>query len=148
LRDRVWRVLSGNNLPEDDYRRLAALAGAEAGVVLERSRGDFTTLLANCAVSVSQAGYNTLLEVVRAGARAVVVPFARGRETEQTLRAHCFAGRGLLEVVDEDALTPEALAAAIDRAVRMPRPGSDAIQLEGALASARLLATLARARGA
>jgi predicted glycosyltransferase len=147
LRDRSWRVLAGYNLSEDEFRRIGGLAAADRGVVLERSRADFTTLLANCALSVSQAGYNTLMETVQAGARAVVVPFARG-ETEQTLRARCFAERGLLEMVEEEALSPQALAAAIDRATRLSKPAPGAIELDGARRSAVLLAELAQERRA
>jgi predicted glycosyltransferase len=140
LRERTWRILAGNNLPEADFRRLAQSAAAAPGVVLERSRADFTALLANCALSVSQAGYNTLLETVQARARAVVVPFSGGHETEQALRARRFAERGLLEVVDEGALGPAALAAAIDRAARKSRPAPGAIDLDGARKSAALVA--------
>ena len=140
LRARTWRVLAGNNLPASAFQRLAGLAGGERGLVLERARPDFTTLLSNCALSVSQAGYNTLMETVRAGARAVVVPFAGGNETEQTLRARCFAERGLLQMVEEGALTPSTLAAAVDRAARKPRPLPGAIDLDGARKSAALIA--------
>jgi predicted glycosyltransferase len=145
LRDRTWRVLAGNNLPDEDFRRIGALASAQPGVIFERSRADFTTLLANCALSVSQAGYNTLMETVQARAPAVVVPFARG-ETEQTLRARCFAARGLLEMVEEESLTPQTLAAAIDRAARRPAPAAGAIDLDGARKSAALIAQLAQER--
>jgi predicted glycosyltransferase len=138
-------VLAGDNLPEADYRRLQALAAADGGIVFERSRGDFTALLANCALSISQAGYNTLLETVQAGARAVVVPFARGNETEQTLRAGSFAARGAVEMVEEAALTPQALAAAMARAMVRPKAGG-AIDLDGARRSAALLAELAAGR--
>jgi predicted glycosyltransferase len=140
LRARTWRVLAGNNLPQRDFQRLARLAGRERGVEMERARADFTTLLSNCELSVSQAGYNTLMETIRAGARAVVVPFAGGNETEQTLRARSFAARGLLEMVAEGALTPQVLAAAIDRAVSKPRPLPGAIDLDGARKSAALVA--------
>ena len=143
LRDRTWRVLAGNNLPEGEFRALARLATQGAGIELERSRRDFTTLLANCALSVSQSGYNTLMEIIRAGARAVVVPFAGGHETEQSLRARCFAERGLLHLVEEGALAPASLAAAIDRAARNPRPPHEAINLDGAQRSAALIARLA-----
>lgn len=142
LRDRTWRVLAGNNLPHKELQKLARLAAGEVGIELERSRPDFTTLLSNCALSISQAGYNTLMETIRAGARAVVVPFAGGHETEQTLRARCFGERGLLELVEESALAPETLAAAIDRAVRKPRPSPGAINLDGAQCSAALIAKL------
>jgi predicted glycosyltransferase len=147
LRAHRWRVLGGDNLPEDDRRRLSDLAAAVGGIVFERSRADFTTLLANCALSISQAGYNTLLETVQANARAVVVPFARGNETEQTLRARAFAARGAVEMVEEPELTPQALAAAMERAMKRPAPVG-AIDLDGARRSAALLAELAAERAA
>ena len=145
LRSRIWRVLAGNNLPQRDYRKLARLAAAEPGIELERSRADFATLLANCELAISQAGYNTLIETIGAGARAVLVPFSGGHETEQTLRARCFAERGVLVLVEENALAPETLAAAVDRAARKPRPPPGAVNLDGARRSAALLAQLAMA---
>ena len=148
LRDRTWRLLAGANLPEVDFRRLGVLAARDGAIVLERARADFTTLLANCALSVSQAGYNTLLETVRAGARAVAVPFSGGHETEQAQRARCFAERGLLEVVDEAELSPQVLAAAIERAARRGQPAPGAVDLDGARRSAALLAALVAERPA
>ena len=144
LRDRRWRVLAGNNLPDGDFQKLVELAAGEGGIELERSRPDFTSLLENCALSISQAGYNTLMETIRAGARAVVVPFAGGHETEQSLRARCFAERGLLEVVEESALAPQTLAAAIDRAARKPKALPRNVNLEGAQRGAASIAQLAR----
>ena len=148
LREHKWRLLAGNNLPDGDFRSLARLASGDAGIEVERSRPDFTTLLANCELSVSQAGYNTLMEVVQARARCVAVPFAGGHETEQTLRARCFAERGLLELVEEGDLNPRALAAAIDRAARKPRPAPGALNLDGARRGAALIASLAAGGGA
>lgn len=143
LRDRSWRVLAGDNLPDAEFRALADLAAGGIGIELERSRPDFTTLLANCALSVSQAGYNTLMEIVSAGARAVVVPFTGGHETEQALRGRCFAARGLLELVEESVLAPETLAAAIDVAAGKPRPSPGSIDLDGARRSAASILRLA-----
>jgi predicted glycosyltransferase len=96
-------------------------------------------LLANCAVSVSQAGYNTVMEILAARARAVVVPFAGGAETEQMLRASALAQRGYIHVVAESDLGPQTLAAAIDRAAFGPPPPVAALDLDGAAASARIL---------
>ena len=148
LKERIWRVLAGNNLPEPAFRKLAGLAARADGVLLERSRPDFTALLANCTLSISQAGYNTLLETVQAGVRAVVVPFAGGAEIEQSLRARCFAERGLLELLEESALAPRTLAAAVDRAMAKPAPARGGIDLDGARRSASLIARWASQRAA
>jgi len=135
LRDRTWRVLAG--ISAENFDALQARAGR--GVIVERFRNDFTLRLRNCVLSVSQGGYNTVLETLQARARAVVVPFGGVAESEQTLRANLLAKRGLLDVVEEAALTPAALAAAIDRAAARPRPAPGAIDLDGARRSAGLL---------
>lgn len=118
--DAHWRLIAGVNLPEEEFRALSAQAGAGV-VAVERHRADFQTLLRNCRISVSQAGYNTVMELLQAGTRAVVVPFAEGGETEQALRARLLAERGLLTVVEPETLTPESLAAGIDAALRAPK---------------------------
>jgi predicted glycosyltransferase len=49
------------------------------------------------------------------------------------------AGRGLVQVVEEDALAPQALAAAIERVLAAPRPAPGAVDLDGARKSAELV---------
>jgi predicted glycosyltransferase len=144
---RTWRVLTGANIAPGEFDSLARLAREEAsgGIVLERFRPDFAALLAGCALSISQAGYNTLLEVLAAGARAVVAPFSGGGETEQSLRARLLAERGLLELLPESELAPESLAAAVERAASRGRPARGALDLAGAERSAALVAAWAGA---
>src|SRR5262249_3088105 len=137
LRGSTWRLFAGINCSDADFRELGRLA--KAGIVIERSRADFQELLASCALSVSQAGYNTVAETLQARVRSVLVPFAAGGETEQTLRAELLAARGAATIVPEAALTPEALAHAINRAARAPRPAADLVDLRGAQRSAELL---------
>lgn len=142
LAQRSWRLLAGVNAAPAVLERLARLAGesGEGRVAVERSRADFTTLLRNCSLSVSQVGYNTIMEILDAGARAVVVPFAAGAETEQTLRARLLAERGRVELVEEAALAPDTLAAAVDRVARQARPARGGVDLAGAERSAELIA--------
>ncbi|MGD9615573.1 MAG: glycosyltransferase family protein [Alphaproteobacteria bacterium] len=134
-----WRLITGKNLPECDVAALRARA--PFGVTVERFRDDFATLLRFCRVSVSQAGYNTVLDLLMARARAVLVPFAAGRETEQPLRAERLAALGAAELVRESELSPATLEAAIERAVSRPPP-SLAIDTGGAARSARLIAAM------
>jgi hypothetical protein len=88
-------------------------------VVLERFRDDFPSLLQGAALSVSQAGYNTVLDVVASGVRAVVVPY-EGSGDEQPLRARILAERGLFQVVPEAELSPGRLAEAMQEALAKP----------------------------
>jgi predicted glycosyltransferase len=115
----------GHNLPQERFVRLQGMA--DANTVVERARPDFTTLLANAELSISQGGYNTVMETIKFGHRAVVVPYAGGLETEQTLRAALLAERGLIHIVDETNLSAETLRQAIARA--LAAPAIDARQL-------------------
>jgi predicted glycosyltransferase len=137
LRGATWRVMAGINCSDADYRALER--HAIPGIALERSREDFTMLLANCALSISQAGYNTVAEALQARVRAVLVPFAAAGESEQTLRAQLLAARGAAVVLEESAMTVENLAEAVNRAARSPRPSADLVDLDGARRSAELL---------
>ena len=139
LRGSTWRLLAGINCSDADFRELGRLA--KPGIALERSRADFQQLLASCALSVSQAGYNTVAETLQARVRAVLVPFAAGGETEQSLRAEILAARGAAVVLPEASLTPAALAHAVNRAARASRPAADLVDLNGAQRSAELLAS-------
>lgn len=136
-----WRLLTGPNLPEVEFQALAS--ALPEGVLLERYRPDFPQILRRCRVSVSQGGYNTVLDVLAARAAAVIVPFATERETEQSLRAQHLAARGAVEVVAADELSPERLALAIDRAISA-RPATVAIDTGGARQTAELIANMIR----
>jgi predicted glycosyltransferase len=111
---------------------------------VERNRADFSALLSRCTVSISQAGYNTLLDVVLARARAVVVPFTDGRHTEQPTRARLFEQRGLVRRVEAAGLTPETLARAVDAAAQSARPPPGALDVNGAERTAELVLAVCR----
>ncbi|MGR3984603.1 MAG: glycosyl transferase family 28 [Gammaproteobacteria bacterium] len=151
LRRRVWRLLVGGNAPDGELRALREQAGRDsgnpgaAGIIIERSRPDFHALLRCCAVSVSQAGYNTVLDLVAAGCRAVLAPFARGGETEQTHRAETFARLGRAVMLPEPDLTPARLAAAIDRAAELDISSCRPLKMDGARESVKFIERRANA---
>jgi predicted glycosyltransferase len=143
MADLKWRLLTGPNLSEVEFGALAS--NLPESVVLERFRPEFPRMLRHCRISISQAGYNTVLDILEARAPAVVVPFAAQRETEQSLRAERLASRGALELVRESELSPERLADAIDRALNR-KPKAVAIDTGGAPRTAAVVAKMIRTR--
>ena len=81
--------------------------------MVERNRSDFRAVLKASTVSLSQAGYNTLVDVLRTGVASVLVPYAKDGEEEQTLRAKKFAAFGRAIVLEEDSLDPTSMLAAV-----------------------------------
>jgi predicted glycosyltransferase len=140
---RRWRLLIGRGMAETEFARLGQ--AAPANVTLEWARPDFPALLAGCALSISQAGYNTVLDLVAAGRPAFVVPFDEGGETEQAIRAEAMARAGLarcLRLAGDAALTPAMLAGAVESALDAGRPDAASIDRDGAGAVAGIVARL------
>ena len=135
---------AGPNIPNAGLARLLAIAGPKA--IVERSRADFAALLAHAYVSISQAGYNTTLDVMASGARPVVVPFTGNGETEQRARGERLRAFDLAVVVDDRTLTPEGLAAAVDLAGTRTSFGRFDFASDGAARSAALVEALLDAR--
>jgi predicted glycosyltransferase len=141
LADRTWRLLVGPNMPAAERAEIEAARGER--LIVEPVRADFPCLLHNATLSISQAGYNTVIETIRHADRAVLVPFGTARETEQVDRAQALAERGMVAVVPPGTLSPQALAAAIAQALAGPSiRGFPAIDTSGGAATARVLAQM------
>lgn len=130
-----WRLITGPNLPPDEREALVPAAGIE----IETLRPDYREVLSRAAVSVSQAGYNTVMDILVTGVRSVLVPFAAGDETEQSLRACLLAKNKRVQVLPESDLSAETLAAAIDVAADMVVEPPENIALSGAAETASVI---------
>ena len=113
------RVRAGPAVPAPDLGKLQALAGPR--VVVERNRSDFRARLAACACSVSQAGYNTVVDLLKTGAPSVLIPFDAAGETEQMRRARRLEALDRAVVLPEASLTAQRLDEAIAAAQALPR---------------------------
>ncbi|QOL81415.1 glycosyltransferase family protein [Pseudooceanicola spongiae] len=136
-----WCVITGPNLPQADFDRFSAQAPAHVSLV--RFRTDFPNLLVNATLSVSQAGYNTVGDILQAGCRALLIPFSIGGETEQSDRAERLQKLGRANVLSDADLTGPGMAQAIRQSLALP-PVTEAPQLStgGAARTAEILRAL------
>lgn len=130
--DAPWTLVTGP---------LAAAPHLVDGVTMVRSLPDFRARLANAALSISQAGYNTLIETVKARTPAIVVPFETDREQEQVTRARAFVDLGLVRMLRSNALEPSALARLIDATVGSVPPTAK-IDFDGGRGTVRAINTV------
>ncbi len=143
LPQRSFHLLIGRGVAEADVVDLRQSAPDNARV--EWARPDFPALLAGCALSISQAGYNTVLDLLQAGRPALLVPFDAGNETEQALRAAALARAGLARIATV-AEGPQALAAAIEAALAQGAPPTAKVDLDGANGTVAAIAKLLAGR--
>jgi predicted glycosyltransferase len=99
---------------------------------------DLGAELSQAAASVSQCGYNTALELLRARVPALVVPYATAEEDEQQRRARRLALLGAVRVLDPERLAPATLAAELERLLEF-EPARPRLDLDGARRTCELL---------
>jgi len=133
--DAIWDIVAGPHFPSDQFDLLRGQL--PDSVILHRFLPDFRERMARAAVSVSQAGYNTLMDVLATRTPAVMVPFAEGGESEQTERAEVLAYEGVISLLDLDGLSAQSLAKQIDNA---RQPSGIKIALDGAKRTASIIA--------
>jgi len=132
-----WLIVTGPNLPEDAISRLQVNLSGKVEIV--RYRPDLAVLLRQAKVSVSQAGYNTVADVLSAKCAGVLVPFATGGEQEQTIRATRLEEAGLAICLPQKNLTASRLAFAVDAACKLDRNDAVDMKLDGAETTAAIL---------
>lgn len=129
-----WRLIAADHAEAEVLQRCRP-----DGVIVDRQRADFRDLLGNSLLSVSQAGYNTVVEMLAYGKRMVLVPFEDAGENEQRTRAERLAARGLAHVLEEGGPTPEALAEAVELALSQSEHAWPRVDIDGARRSAELI---------
>ncbi len=144
LAGHVWHFLTGPNIGAEDFKSLASHASERT--VVERFCNDFVNRLHGSSLSISQAGYNTTMDILAAGARAIVVPYEAKGETEQRLRAEILARKGLITLLPAAELSPPRIVQAVRAAMGKP-PASVGADVAGAAATARIIGELAAQRG-
>ena len=140
LKDVPWRIIAGGHADQSELEALQAQL--PDGVILTGPVKDFQTRLANSLLSISQAGYNTVVEGLRLGKRMVLVPFETATETEQSIRAERLASLGFAETIREVELTPESLARSVDTVLDRPPPQVIDIDLDGMANTVRFVRDL------
>lgn len=140
-------IVAGPFAPAAVLAELQAAARVRAGLTVLPSVPSLAPLLARARASVSQCGYNTALDLLRAQVPALVVPFAEGRENEQSRRAARLEERGLIRALASTALTPDRLAGEIEALLTF-MPSTAGLQMDGAAVTLDVLLAHVEARTA
>ena len=142
-----WLFLTGPNMPENVTQHLAKMTPTHnsARITLAKFRPDLPALLHHAKLSISQAGYNTVVDLLEAKCRAVLVPFAEHGESEQSLRAQKMAAAKLAVLLEEATLNTQRLANAVKQALDLPTPDF-LVKLNGIKTSAQLIQARLAAR--
>lgn len=124
LRDRFPQlvIVTGPLMDEVARARFAERGRALCDTRVLDFHADVPGLMRESALTIGMGGYNTTCELLAAGTPAVVVPRVSPRR-EQLIRAERLQEQGLIAMLPQDRLSPQALIDCCERAIR---PRSDA----------------------
>ncbi|MGB7923700.1 MAG: glycosyltransferase [Pyrinomonadaceae bacterium] len=143
--DAQMKIVTGPFLPEDAWLSLRAAAHGQRGLSLKRFVPNLCAEMQNSVASVSQCGYNTALDILRAGVPALVVPFSEGQEDEQLKRARRLERLGAIRVMEQPHMDGARLAAEMRELLDF-RPQKLHLDLNGARNTAHIVESLVRSR--
>ena len=109
LEDRIphhIQMFTGPFAPEDVFNRLQSIAAQRSNLTVQRYTPDLLSYMAKADLSISMAGYNTTLNVLQTGVRAIQLPFTGNDDQEQRLRSTRLEQLGIVKVIDSTALAP------------------------------------------
>jgi predicted glycosyltransferase len=138
LGDVDMHAIAGPFFPEDAWQALQAQCADRPRLSLTRSVPDLVAELRGARASLSQCGYNTALDILRARVPALIVPYAENGEDEQTKRARRLERLGAVRVLESTELGPRRLADEI-RALLTFRPHHPRFDLRGGPNTVRIL---------
>ena len=137
------RIFTGPYMPDRQYEELRRLVGQTPHIEVQRFTPAFQSLMQQAALSLSMAGYNTCMNVLKTGTKALVLPFTGHKNDEQTIRAKKLEQRGLLTVLEPNDLVPDRLAAIIESSLSKPKAHQHSINTDGGRQTAFAIERLA-----
>lgn len=142
--DVSMKIVAGPFLPEAAWQSLREAARGLAGLSVHRFAPDLCAEMRRSATTISQCGYNTALDILRAGVPALVVPYAEGNEDEQLKRARRLEQLAALRVVEQHELGAERFAEELKGLMKF-QPRALGLDLRGVGNTARIVERLMRA---
>lgn len=134
-------IFTGPYIPDAEFAQLRELVGNQEHIGLQRYTNQFLHYMAQADLSVSMAGYNTCMNLLTTGTRALVLPFTGGDNDEQTIRAKKLAQMGAVGVLQPADLMPTRLAERITQQLAAPAPMAR-LDLDGVAKTTAALAEL------
>jgi predicted glycosyltransferase len=123
-------VIFGPQMPQARRSEILHRFDYMSDVVFLEFEAEIANRYAQSDVVVSQAGYNTVCELLSFSRRALLVPRSEPVR-EQLIRARLMAERGLFECIEPQDLTPETLISRVREALNASSTSFPTLDLDG-----------------
>jgi predicted glycosyltransferase len=104
------QVFTGPFMPEAKLLELQAIAAGTPNMRVDRYTPNLLSYMQQADLSISMSGYNTTMNVLTTGVRAMLLPFTGNDDQEQRIRAQKLANLGVVEMIQPEDLDPNRFA--------------------------------------
>ncbi|MBE9035981.1 glycosyltransferase family protein [aff. Roholtiella sp. LEGE 12411] len=136
------QVFTGPFMPEDKFNQLQAMARDSKNIRIGRYTPYLLSYMKKAELSISMSGYNTTMNVLTTGVRAMILPFTGNQDREQTIRAENLSDLGVVKLLNPNDLQPDYLALKIINYLEY-QPNKISFDFAGIEKTAALLKNLA-----
>ncbi|MDY6900030.1 MAG: glycosyltransferase [Cyanobacteriota bacterium] len=104
------QVFTGPFSPDDKVESWQKEVEDKQNINVSRYTRNLLSYMQKADLSISMSGYNTTLNVMTTGVRAMILPFKGNDDQEQRIRASKLDSLGAVKMLDESDLQPEIFA--------------------------------------
>lgn len=136
------QIFTGPFMPDDKFWALKNAAKDRSNLHIRRYTPNLLAYMEQAELSISMSGYNTTMNILTTGVRALMLPFTGNDDQEQTMRVERLAQLGKARRIRSEDLQPARFAAAVIEHLQHT-PSKIEFDLNGVEKTARYVKALA-----
>ncbi|OYD97587.1 glycosyl transferase [Nostoc sp. 'Peltigera membranacea cyanobiont' 210A] len=104
------QVFTGPFIPNSKFKELQQMAKFSKNIYIRRYTPYLLNYMKKAELSINMSGYNTTMNILTTGVRAMILPFTGNQDREQTIRAEKLSNLGIVKFINHNYLQPDYLA--------------------------------------
>jgi predicted glycosyltransferase len=136
------QVFTGPFIPNSKFKQLQEMAKFSKNIYVRRYTPYLLNYMKKADLSINMSGYNTIMNILTTGVRAMILPFTGNQDREQTIRAEKLSNLGVVKFINHNYLQPDYLAINIINYLK-EQPNKISFDSEGVEKTANILKALA-----
>lgn len=137
------QMFAGPFIPEDLFWDLKQTGQDLSNLTIHRYTPNLMAYMEQADLSVNMSGYNTTMNILTTGVKALMLPFTGNDDQEQTMRVRRLEQLGRVQMLQAAEVTPERLAQRVQMALmQQPQAPENDFDLDGVRKTALLVRAL------
>ncbi|MBH8565425.1 glycosyl transferase [Nostoc sp. CENA67] len=112
------QMFTGPFMPDSKFNQLQTMAKDICNLNIKRYTPNLLQYMCQADISISMSGYNTTMNILTSGVRAMILPFTGNDDREQKLRATKLEKLGVVDMIRPKELEPDTFLEKLKRCLQ------------------------------